>query len=97
MVEAMGSKPVSLGDRMVAPVARAVAATPARPVAAEPNSSPAVAGVARALAATPPVDLERVARIRKAISDGNFPILPATVADRLLAFSLDWKSDDHQA
>jgi negative regulator of flagellin synthesis FlgM len=93
MVEPIGSKLSSL------PVQRVVPATPA---AAPERVAPAtveapvqgIAGTARALAAEPPVDPERVARIKKAIADGRFPILPATVADRLLAFSLEWNPND---
>ena len=36
----------------------------------------------------------RVAEIKKAIASGNFPILPATIADRLMALRLDWTSND---
>ncbi|MES2042228.1 MAG: flagellar biosynthesis anti-sigma factor FlgM [Pseudomonadota bacterium] len=48
-------------------------------------------GIARELAGSAPVDLDRVARIKKAIAAGNFPILPATIADRLLALKYDWE------
>ncbi|WP_375396743.1 flagellar biosynthesis anti-sigma factor FlgM [uncultured Sphingomonas sp.] len=61
----------------------------------DPQSATAAAGqLARDLATAPPVDGERVARIRKAIADGTFPILPATIADRLLALRMDWLSND---
>jgi negative regulator of flagellin synthesis FlgM len=53
-----------------------------------------VTAFARQMAATPPVDLERVARIRRAISDGTFPIYPAKIADRLIALKLDWNPND---
>jgi negative regulator of flagellin synthesis FlgM len=51
-------------------------------------------GVARQLAATPPVDLERVTRIKKAIADGSFPVVSSTVADRLLALKLEWNPNE---
>ncbi|HSX53700.1 MAG TPA: flagellar biosynthesis anti-sigma factor FlgM, partial [Sphingomonas sp.] len=41
-----------------------------------------------------PVDAERVARIKKAIADGNFPLVPSTIADRLLALKLQWNPND---
>ena len=50
--------------------------------------------LAQTMAARPPVDAERVARIKKAIEDGNFPLVPSTVADRLLALKLDWNPND---
>jgi negative regulator of flagellin synthesis FlgM len=33
----------------------------------------------------PPVDAERVKQIRKAIEDGRYPIVPAKVADAIIA------------
>lgn len=60
--------------------------------------APAVQTEAMALtsemAAKPPVDAERVARIKKAIQEGNFPLVPSTVADRLLALKLQWNPHD---
>lgn len=36
----------------------------------------------------PPVDTERVAVIRKAIETGNYPIIPAKIADAMIAAGL---------
>ena len=73
----------------------AAAPEPARTATTPPDGGAApLSPAARAMAAAPPVDHERVARIRKAIEDGRFPILPATIADRLLAFSLEWNPHD---
>lgn len=36
-------------------------------------------------AAQPPVDAERVAQIREALKDGNYPILPVKIADAMIA------------
>jgi negative regulator of flagellin synthesis FlgM len=82
-------------------VARLVAVSPvnkleaAKPVA---SAAPAVQTQATALtsemAAKPPVDAERVAKIKKAIADGDFPMVPSTVADRLLALKMQWKPND---
>ena len=41
-----------------------------------------------------PVDADRVGEIKKAIENGSFPILPATIADRLLALRLNWDGHD---
>lgn len=35
-----------------------------------------------------PIDVERVAKIRKAIADGTYPLVPAKIADALLASSI---------
>ncbi len=91
-------------DRAVARALSAVAAaTPARPV--QPTTTPrdpspaditSAGGVAASLASKPPIDAERVAQIKKAIANGTFPILPATIADRLLALRYDWMGHDGQ-
>ena len=101
MVESIGAGSVN-GDRGVARVAAATPATPAAAVtqpAAQPSSSqgPAAAeagALARSLAASAPVDTDRVAKIKRAIATGSFPILPATIADRLMALRLEWNSSD---
>ncbi len=36
----------------------------------------------------PPVDIERVAVIRRAVETGNYPIIPARVADAMIAAGL---------
>ena len=92
MVDPVGFKPASLANRL-APVA------PAAPVrAAEAATQVAQTSAASALtqtaAASAPVDAERVARIKKAIADGKFPLVPSTVADRLLALKLQWNPND---
>jgi negative regulator of flagellin synthesis FlgM len=46
------------------------------------------------LSAKAPIDLDRVARIKKAIADGTFPIVPATIADQMLALKLNWVPHD---
>ncbi len=103
MVDPLGVKPVqtpvATGER-VAPVARIVP-TGAVAYAAEHAvgqasvlSQSALASAAKGYAAKPPVDLDRVARIRKAIADGNFPIFPSTIADRLIASKYDWLRND---
>ena len=96
MVDSIGTKPVSASDRPVAPVARIGAAPAVDAVARGTDTAhePGLTAMTRQMAATPPVDLERVARIRKAISDGSFPIYPAQIADRLIALKLDWNPND---
>ncbi|PCD02479.1 flagellar biosynthesis anti-sigma factor FlgM [Sphingomonas spermidinifaciens] len=94
-MDPIGSKPIAKPGLApvtpTAPVARV--ADGVSPQAAETVRSSAVA-VTREMAAKPPVDTERVARIKKAVEDGSFPIVPSTIADRLLAFKLNWKPDD---
>ena len=78
-----------------APAPTPVSATaPTRILSGADEAKVTLPGVAKSLAASPPVDLDRVARIKKAIADGTFPLNPTTVADRLLALRLEWKPDD---
>ncbi|WP_447727601.1 flagellar biosynthesis anti-sigma factor FlgM [Sphingomonas koreensis] len=92
MVEPTGFKP-AIADRRLTPV------TPAAPVrAADGATQVAQTSTAAALtqtaAASAPVDAERVARIKKAVAEGRFPLVPSTVADRLLALKLQWNPHD---
>lgn len=93
MVDPTGFKPVSLADRRLTPVAPA-APVRASEAATQVRQSSAAASLTQAAAASAPVDAERVARIRKAIADGKFPLVPSTVADRLLALRLQWNPHD---
>ena len=62
----------------------------------EPRSPTATSGKAPAAgisveisaatdAATPPVDVERVRDIREALRDGSYPLVPAKIADAMIA------------
>lgn len=56
------------------------------------NSTPA-SGVSLELAssvdaASPPVDTDRVEQIRNALQDGNYPLVPAEIADAMIAARL---------
>jgi len=106
MVDSIGAKPSVAGDRSVARVAAATPTTPVQTMAVQTPVQPqaqaqAQAAVrsdslalAKSMASAPPVNASRVAEIKKAIASGNFPILPATIADRMMAFRLDWTSND---
>jgi negative regulator of flagellin synthesis FlgM len=95
MVDPIGNKAGAVADRRIAPVAPAHPVEVAKPVSSEvsPVESTAVQ-LSGTMAAKPPVDAERVAKIRKAIEDGKFPIYPSTIADRLLALKLEWSPND---
>jgi negative regulator of flagellin synthesis FlgM len=49
------------------------------------SASPQVQTSDALKAGTAPVDSERVATIRKAIEDGHYPVLPAKIADAMIA------------
>jgi len=96
-VDPIGPKASASVDRRLAPVApvsalqRSLPSTQADAARAAPTTLQALSQPA---AASPPIDLERVTKIKKAIADGKFPLVPSTIADRLLALKLDWKPND---
>lgn len=95
MVDPIGNKAGAVADRRLAPVAPAAPVAVAQPVASEVKTVESTAvELSGTMAARPPVDAERVARIRRAIEDGKFPIYPTTIADRLLALKLEWSPND---
>jgi negative regulator of flagellin synthesis FlgM len=100
MVDPVGSKPVAF-DQRVAPVAPAQPVAAPQPVAAQEVAVRADPSSLKALtqpaAATPPVDAERVSKIKKAIEDGKFPLVPSTIADRMLALKMQWKPGGNDA
>ncbi len=98
MVESIGTSPLNGSGNVSRVAAPAAAPMPQPATQQQPQAQLAPAaqlsGLARALAASPPVDTDRVMQIKKAIQNGSFPILPATIADRLLALKLNW--DGHE-
>ena len=50
--------------------------------------------ISQDLAQNAPVDAERVAKIKRAVETGNFPLVPSTIADRLLALKLQWSPNE---
>lgn len=104
MVELIGSSPLN-GSGSVSRVAAPSAVPSPQPVTAEGNAASKTAqsdpspgaqlsGLAKALAAEAPTDADRVQEIRRAIQNGSFPILPATIADRLIALKLNWDGNE---
>jgi negative regulator of flagellin synthesis FlgM len=97
MVDPIGIKPGTVVDRRSAPVVstETVAPTPSvTRIAADSQESVTATRISGAMAAQAPVDSEHVARIRKAVQDGRFPLVPSTIADRLLALKLQWNPND---
>lgn len=98
MIDSITAKPIMGQGAQVAPTApvatTAPVTVPATPAKALRVDVAQAGGLARSLAATAPVDSDRVATIKKAIADGRFPILPATIADRFIALKLQWNPND---
>jgi negative regulator of flagellin synthesis FlgM len=84
---------IEIGPRRIDP-ARALGAVSGRFAQTSSGASQAVASepeVVRSDALDPgpvPIDHDRVAQIRKAIERGDYPILPAKVADAMIAAGL---------
>lgn len=96
MVESIGARPISSETK----VSRVTAPRPVTRVAASAvpdGDTTALSGMAKSLAASPPIDTDRIALVKRAIERGDFPILPATIADRMIALKYDWMSADDQA
>lgn len=91
MVEPIGTKAVATQDRLVAPVAPA--SQPAN-AAARPSEASArqleLTALAFDFGKPSPVDEKRIAEVRRAVRDGTYPIMPETIADRMLALKLYW-------
>ena len=95
MIDPIGIKAGAVGERRLAPSETVAAVDGVARATSRENQPAAVAesslqGLARELAATPPVDHERVQLIKEAIAQGKFPVLPAKIADRLIAAQLQW-------
>lgn len=93
MVDSIGSRPVPAGELRVAAVAR-VGAPAAAATGAGQSEATQAPTLARQLAAAPPVDKTHVEKIKQAVASGNFPLSPATIADRLIAARYEWMAHD---
>lgn len=96
MVDPVGIKAAASIDRRLAPVAP-VSAVQRAQAAVQNAATPATSSLqalTQPAAATPPVDVDRVAKIKQAIQDGKFPLIPTTIADRLIALKLEWNPNE---
>ncbi len=96
MVDPVGPRAIASIDKRPQPVAPVSAVQAAQaPVQSETTrATSSMQALSRPAAASAPVDMERVSKIKKAIADGKFPMVPATIADRLLALKLEWTGRD---
>ncbi|MES2337044.1 MAG: flagellar biosynthesis anti-sigma factor FlgM [Pseudomonadota bacterium] len=97
MVDPVGLKATASVDRRLAPVAPVSAVQVTQPAVQTAGSVAAASGLqalTQPAAAAPPVDVDRVSKIKKAIEDGKFPLIPSTIADRLIAFKLQWNPNE---
>ncbi len=96
MVDPVGIKATASVDRRLAPVAPVSAVQKAQPATqtAATSAASGLQALTQPAAATPPVDIDRVSKIKKAIEDGKFPLIPSTIADRLIALRLQWNPNE---
>lgn len=95
-MEVVGTK-LTVNDRSVAPLDRVTAAPAPRSESFSKQQSATnvtLSAIVAELSSAPPVDYERVAKIRQAIADRTYPILAETIADRLIALKLNWNPND---
>ena len=59
--------------------------------AGSPNASGVAVEIATPAANKPPVDNDRVAEIRSALRDGTYPLVPAKIADAMIAAQLKFE------
>ncbi len=93
MVDPIGAKPVTQ-ERSIARLSQTAPVARSRSVVEDRSDALVAGGLSSVIAdyaATPPVDLERVAKIRSAIANNSYPIVAETIADRLIAIKLNWK------
>jgi negative regulator of flagellin synthesis FlgM len=92
MIDPIGAKPGTVQDRPVAlgRDTKVVALGPVRGVESTAVAETEMRAAAREMAARPPVDPDRVEKIKRALQEGRFPITPSLIADRLIAAELMW-------
>jgi len=102
MVDPIGIRPGTIAERRTAPISDSVTSATTTPsvvkvaeVASVSTGSETIEigakAAAKQMAASPPVDQERVEQIRSAIAKGRFPIVPALIADRIIAYKEGWR------
>jgi negative regulator of flagellin synthesis FlgM len=82
-IDKAGPNAVAPRATVAAPVSRTEPVRPARSPTTDAAASVAVS--VKLAAGAPPSDTERVHEIRKALEEGTYPILPARIADAMIA------------
>lgn len=91
MIDPIGVKPGIVPGRVenqdAAKVASLQAVRAPQPAAVAETSA---RDAAKVMAARPPIDAERVQMIKRALQEGRYPIVPAKIADRMIAAQMRW-------
>lgn len=86
MIDQVGSRTGAVGAIAPSAPVQRVASRREETVAAQRELSAVAFGFDK----TVPVNTAHVEEVRRAIRNGTYPVLPETIADRLLAMKLDW-------
>jgi len=70
------------------------AGAPASPSGATVSAKPTLATSSALEAGQAPVDTDRVAQIRKAVETGTYPLVPARIADAMIAAGMFLRSSN---
>ena len=92
MIDPIGVTPGTVPGVRVDPqdTSKVVSLQPARAVQPAAVAETSARETAKALAFRPPVDLERVHQIKRELQDARYPLVPATIADRMIEAQLRW-------
>jgi negative regulator of flagellin synthesis FlgM len=99
MIDPIGLKTGAVSSRPTTTLDKVDAPAPTPRLDSNEASTVAESGVraaAREMATSAPVDVDRVQQIKRAIQQGRFPIVPAKIADRLIAAQMDWATPNDQ-
>ncbi len=69
-------------------------AAPAQKRGSAPSPVPVATPAGVLDAGAPPLDAARVTQIRKAIEQGTYPLVPARIADAMIAAGMLWRSPE---
>jgi negative regulator of flagellin synthesis FlgM len=92
MIDPIGVKPATvqggrIESRETAKVVSIEAVRASQPAVVAETSA---RETARALSARPPVDMDRVQQIKRALAEGRYPLVPAKIADSMIAAQMRW-------
>lgn len=90
-----GVSALTSADRAKAKASPESGAPSAGTVASAPTGSAGVAvEIATPVSNAPPVDQDRVAEVRSALRDGTYPLVPAKIADAMIAAQFKFEIEE---
>ncbi|MBB4858134.1 negative regulator of flagellin synthesis FlgM [Novosphingobium chloroacetimidivorans] len=89
---AIGAVSAEIARKSGADINPAAAAVPTADTSAAAAAKPTVATSATLDPGEAPINTDRVAQIRKAVESGNYPLVPARIADAMIAAGMFLRS-----